>query len=194
MTDLNLPGDASPIERADARVAEALVPYAGEALVGALGEVSDFTDQEPLYAAAAAVIGTGALMRNLRVLRFGTRMLASHLLATALRGMIKRAVDRTRPHVAAEEGKAYELRSGRRYESDFNSFPSGHSAGAFSVARALGRDYPAAAWPALAAASAASAAQVVRSRHFPTDVVAGIAVGLLAEAAVARLIEAAEEV
>lgn len=194
MANLNLPDDSSSIEEVDAAVAVKFLPHAGQAAISAIGDVSGLTDQEPLYAAAAAVIGTGAVMRDLRTVRFGTRMLAAHLFATALRGMIKHAVDRTRPDVAAEEGRGYEMTKGKRFESDYNSFPSGHSAGAFAVARAVGREYPAAAWPALAAATAASAAQVLRSRHFTTDVLAGAAVGLLAEAAVNRLLSAAEQV
>jgi hypothetical protein len=37
-------------------LADALVPYAEQAAVKALGTVSDLSDQEPLYAASAAVL------------------------------------------------------------------------------------------------------------------------------------------
>jgi membrane-associated phospholipid phosphatase len=100
-------------------------------------------------------------------------------------------VDRTRPDAAAERGE-YVLRKGQRHESDFNSFPSGHSAGAFAVACAVARDYPGARVPAMALAGTAAVAQVVRSKHYVTDVVAGAMIGWLAEALVNRLIRRAE--
>ncbi|WP_300974570.1 phosphatase PAP2 family protein [Sphingomonas sp. LHG3406-1] len=180
----------APIEELDTAVADALLPIAGKAAVQGLGTVSDFSDQEPLYAASAAVLGTAALMRHGPTWRAGTRMLASHLLATALRGVVKQMVDRTRPDAAAERGE-YVLRKGRRQDSDYNSFPSGHTAGALAFAMAVGRDYPAARIPALTLASAASLAQVVRSRHYVSDVVAGAVIGLAAEALVDALVSVA---
>jgi membrane-associated phospholipid phosphatase len=193
MTKLELPDvDASTqIEEVDAAVATVLVPYAERGLVQVVGELSDFTDQEPLYAAAGAVIATGLVMRDERTIRAGTRVLAAHLLATALRGIVKRLVDRTRPDAAARRGE-YELTPGERFESDFNSFPSGHTAGAVAAARALGRHYPGSHHAWLGLASAASAAQIFRSKHYVTDVVAGAAIGLVAEEAVHRLLCRAE--
>lgn len=185
--------NASPLEEVDAAVADVLVPYAEHALIMAIGEISDLSDQEPLYAGAAAVIATGLIMRDGPTIQAGTRVLAAHLFATALRGVVKRLVDRTRPDAAARN-EEYELSEGSRYESDFNSFPSGHSAGAFAVARAVSREYPGGAIPALTLASAAGVAQVVRSKHFVTDVVAGIAIGLIAEAAVDLLLRRAKRV
>lgn len=195
MSKLELPevNASTPVEEVDAAVAEVLVPHAEHLAIRALGAASDLTDQEPLYAAAAAVIGVGLVTRDERTIRAGTRFLASHLFATALRGIVKRLVDRTRPDAAARRGE-YRLEKGERYESDFNSFPSGHTAGAVAVARALGRHYPGSynAW--LGLAGAASAAQVIRSKHFVTDVVAGAAIGIIAEEAVHRLLCRAERV
>ncbi len=195
MSDLSLPDvDANnPLEEADAVVADVFLPQADHGFVRAIGAASDLTDQEPLYAASGAVIATGLLMGDERTLRAGTRVLASHLLATAFRGVIKEMIDRTRPVPAAESGE-YELTEGRRRESDFSSFPSGHTAGAVAVARALGRHYPGSyhAWFGLA--GLASVVQVVRSKHYMTDVIAGAAIGLLAEEAVHRLLCRAERI
>ncbi len=96
MTKLELPAvDASTsIEEADAAIATVLVPHSQQAAVKVAGDISDLTDQEPIYAASAAVIGTGLLMRDERTVRAGTRILAAHLLATALRGVVKQLVDR----------------------------------------------------------------------------------------------------
>lgn len=196
MTQLkNLP-DIEPIhpaEDVDTAVADALVPYAGDGAVKALGAAAELSDQEPLYAAAAGVLITAVVMRDGPTWRTGTRILAAHMLATALRGVVKAMVDRTRPDAAARRGD-YVLREGRRQDSDFNSFPSGHTAGAVAVAMAVGRDHPGARWSAFALASLTGAAQIVRSRHYVTDVVAGAAIGIAAELLVDAVIIRAAKV
>lgn len=195
MTKPQLPevDTSTPLEELDAAVAQVLVPHAEHAAIRAMGAASDLTDQEPLYAASGATIAVGLLMRDERTLRAGTRILASHLFATALRGMVKHLVDRTRPDAAARRGE-YRLGKGERFESDFNSFPSGHTAGAVAVARALGRHYPGSYHAWLVLAGTAAIAQVIRSKHFVTDVAAGAAIGLIAEEAVHRLLCKAERI
>ncbi|GAA4016394.1 hypothetical protein GCM10022280_14260 [Sphingomonas swuensis] len=189
---INMPNvdTSTAMETIDAAVADALVPFAENGVIEALGAVSDLSDQEPIYAAAAATLATAVLLRDGRTWRAGTRMLAAHLLATALRGVVKAGVDRTRPDAAVRRGE-YVLRKGQRRDSDFNSFPSGHTAGALAVAVAIGRDYPAARGTALALAAGASVAQVVRSKHFVSDVLVGAAIGLAAEAAINALVRRA---
>src|SRR6476661_8792520 len=61
----NLPAidPVAPGEELDAAVADALLPYTGELGVRAIGAISDLSDQEPLYAAAAGVLATAAVMR-----------------------------------------------------------------------------------------------------------------------------------
>lgn len=196
MTDLkNLPHfePAAPVEEVDAAVADVLIPHAEKAAIRALGAVSDLSDQEPLYAAAAAVLVTATVLRDGPTWRTGTRILASHLLATALRGVIKKMVDRTRPEAAARRGD-YVLREGERHESDFNSFPSGHTAGAVAVAMAVGRDNPGARLPAISLAAVSGAAQILRSRHYVTDVVAGAVIGIVADELIDAVIVRARRV
>lgn len=177
----------APAEEVDAAIADALLPHEGGLAVRALGAVSDLSDQEPMYAAAAGVLATALVMRDGPTWRTGTRVLATHLLATALRGVVKSMVDRTRPEAAARRGK-YVLREGRRRDSDFNSFPSGHTAGAVAVALAVGRDNPAAKMPAYGLAALAGAAQIIRSRHYLTDVAAGALIGIAADHMIDALI------
>lgn len=196
MTDLqNHPHfePSAPGEGMDAAVADVLIPHAEGTAIKALGAVSDLSDQEPLYAAAAAVLATAMALRDGPTWRTGTRILASHLLATALRGVIKKMVDRTRPEAAARRGD-YVLREGERHESDFNSFPSGHTAGAVAVALAVGRDNPATRVPAIGLAALSGAAQILRSRHYVTDVVAGAVIGIAADALVDAVIVRAQRV
>ena len=181
------------LEQADLAVAGELLPFSENALVQAIGTVSDLSDQEPLYAASAAVIGTGVILRDDWTAQTGLRMLAAHLLATGLRGMVKQTVDRTRPDAAASRGH-YEAAIGDRYESDFNSFPSGHTAGAVAVARLVARRYPNSGLLALGLAGASAAAQVLRSKHYLTDVAAGAAIGWLAEELLHLLLARAERI
>ncbi len=191
----NLPevDPSNRFEEIDTAVADALVPLRDNRAVHALGTASDLSDQEPIYAAAAATLVTAALLRDGRTWRAGTRILAVHLLATALRGVVKAMVDRTRPEAAVRRGE-YVLQKGRHRDSDFNSFPSGHTAGAVAVARAIGRDYPGARGPGMALAAVAGGAQVVRSRHFVSDVVAGAVIGWVAEALIDAMIRVARKV
>jgi len=184
---------ASTLEQADLAVAGKLLPFSGDVAVRAIGAVSDLSDQEPLYAAAAGVIATGVLLRDDWTFQTGLRILASHLLATALRGVIKQTIDRTRPIAAAERG-AYELGPGQRYEADFNSFPSGHSAGAVAVARVVARRYPNSSRLAMSLAAAGSGAQVLRSKHYLTDVVAGATIGWVAEEVLHALLTRCERI
>ena len=174
-------------------IADKLLPYTGKTAVRAIGAVSDLSDQEPLYAAAAGTLVTAVLLRDGPTWRAGTRFLAAHLLATALRGIVKQLVDRTRPDAAADRGE-YVLRKGRRRDSDFSSFPSGHTAGAVAVALAVGRDYPAARLPAIGLAAAAGVAQVVRSKHYVSDVVAGALIGFAAEVMIDVVVSGAKRV
>lgn len=179
--------NASAIEQADVAVTKAVAPLRDSALVRALGLVSELADQPPLISICAATLAWGLVTRNPRLARCGSRMLAAELLATALKTVVKDSVDRTRPKVLVEEGR-YAFEPGDSHGHPITSFPSGHTAGAVTVARALARDYPDAAPAAYAAAVAVAAVQVPRCTHYPTDIVAGAMIGLVAEAVVSHLI------
>lgn len=179
--------DASALERADVAVTQAAAPYRETFVIRALGTLSELADQPQLFSICAGTAVLGLVTGNRRLTRTGMRMFASELLATALKTAIKRSVDRTRPHVLVEEGR-YEMRPGNSRGSHVTSFPSGHTAGAVSVARAFARDYPEHAAAAYAAAAAVAAIQIPRCKHYPTDLAAGAAVGLLSEAAVTLLL------
>lgn len=171
------------VEKGDVAVARAAAPARHHPLVRIAGQISEVADQPPLRAIVSATLVAGALARDKRLTVAAVRMLATHQLATSVKSVIKSAVDRTRPEVMLDSGH-YESGEGRHDESPFNSFPSGHSAGAVAVARAIGRDYPKAARPALAVALGLAAIQVPRGKHFVSDVIAGIAIGLAADAIV----------
>jgi membrane-associated phospholipid phosphatase len=108
-------------------------------------------------------------------------MLLAHELATLGKNLVKEQIDRTRPH-SAKSRREQSVKPGKHTAKTKTSFPSGHSAGALAVARAVGREYPALQAPALAAAAVVGGLQVPRLAHYPTDVGAGMVVGAVAEA------------
>lgn len=175
-----------PLEKADLAAADAVV-VEDEGLAGRmLGKFAELGDQPPLIALGAGVFAFGLAGGNRKLARTGLRMLAAHAVATALKGFVKDEVDRTRPGEALNGG-SYKLVRGRSRNGKLRSMPSGHSAGLAAVARAVGREYPRAAAPAGLAAASVTAAQLPSGNHFVSDVAAGVAIGLVSEAAVAAL-------
>lgn len=177
---------ASKAERIDAALSKALVRYRKNPAVRVLGAASEAADQPPLIGICLATIGAGAVLRRPRLLRAGLRMLAGELVATAAKGAIKHHVDRTRPHKMLRDGR-YSLHTdgkGGKDEGPWNSFPSGHTAGAVAVGRAVAREYPAALPAAGLAMATVALVQLPRGRHFASDVIAGAAIGAASEAVV----------
>src|SRR5689334_6122802 len=74
------------------------------------------------------------------------------------------------------------------------SMPSGHAMNAFAGAVLLGSIVPRARWALLALACAVALSRVYLGVHFPSDVLAGAALGAAIGAAVAWLLPRAEDV
>jgi membrane-associated phospholipid phosphatase len=110
-------------------------------------------------------------------------MLAAHQLATSAKNFVKQRVDRTRPRSRSDEDD-HKIKPGTDQSKEETSFPSGHSAGAAAVAHAFARDYPEYAAAAYGAGGLIALAQIPRCAHYPTDVGAGIAIGLASAEAV----------
>jgi membrane-associated phospholipid phosphatase len=188
--------DPGPAERAadaaldaDAAAAEAMAPYADTPW---LEPLADLGDQPQLRTLSAALIAAGlAAGRSSgygpRLARAGLRMLIAHQLATMAKNFVKNRVDRTRPRSIEGSGKDHRIEPGTNEEKEETSFPSGHAAGAAAAARAFAREFPELGAPAAAAGGALALVQVPRCAHYPTDIAAGLAIGLAAEAAVAAL-------
>lgn len=182
MTRKSRKGPSSGLKAFDRKAHEAAKPYEGTPPVKALSVVSELGDQPQMLALSGAVLAWGVIGGRPELRRAGMRMIASHLLATGIKNLVKRNVDRTRPF-AATDG-ADHPRPGRSESKEETSFPSGHSAGAVAVAQAFAREVPRHRGKALAGAGIIAAAQVPRCAHYPTDVGAGLAIGWLSEAMV----------
>jgi membrane-associated phospholipid phosphatase len=168
---------------ADAKAADSALPRRGSWPVRVLEPIADLGDQPPMRALCAAVIAAGLAGGDRRLAKAGVAMLAAHTLATLAKDFVKRRIDRTRPRSKGRAGKDHRPRMGRSEAKEETSFPSGHAAGAAAVARAFARSYPEHAAPAYAAAGIVALAQIPRCAHYPTDVGAGLAIGVAAEAA-----------
>ncbi len=168
------------VEQADVAAAEKLGRHRHSSPVRALGGLSEIADQAPAMTICGAVLAGGLIRRNARVAEAGARMLASILVATAIKGVVKRFVSRARPHVLFDQGR-YAFEPLGPQGGDWNSFPSGHTADAVAAARGLARVFPQRRAPAYAVAAGIGAVQIPRAKHYPLDVAAGAAIGIAAE-------------
>ena len=191
MGEIDAPGDCEPgAEAQDVALAQHAIELLGDnPVVEVVAKISKVADQPPMIALSAATLAAGLVAGNPRLAGGGVRMLAAHALATGIKAVIKKRVNRTRPFLLMEEDR-YETGGEGRDEKDVNSFPSGHTAGIVAVAGALGQSYPQARLPAYGIAATLAAVQVPRGAHYPIDVAVGAAIGWAAQALVGRAISA----
>lgn len=174
------------IEQADVAVSAEAGKLRHTPGVRLLGAASEIADQPPAFTLAAAATVAGFALGRPRLAEAGLRSLAVLTLVTAAKSAIKAVVVRTRPFMLLDHGH-YESGVMGPDEGPWNSFPSGHTANAVAVARAIARAAPEAEGPAMAAAIGIGVTQVPRAAHHPLDVVAGAALGLAVEAGVNAL-------
>ena len=174
---------AAPLLEIDRKSRELFKPYHSTAPVKALAWFGQSGDQLQLRVLSGGLLAIGLVRRDGRLIRAGARMLLSHELATLAKKAVKNRVDRLRPR-SVRRGKDIKPGPGHSKATELNSFPSGHSAGAMAVASAFAAEYPEHRASALAAGGAVGLAQVPTTRHYPSDVVAGAAIGVATDAVV----------
>jgi membrane-associated phospholipid phosphatase len=131
-------------------------------------------------------IAAGLALTGHRARRAAVRGLASVAVASTVSNVIgKGLTGRARP--AAQVPEARRLAHGRPRTT---SFPSGHAASAAAFATGTALELPVLGLPIGALAAAVGASRVVTGVHYPSDVVAGFAIGvgagLLTRRAVSR--------
>jgi membrane-associated phospholipid phosphatase len=174
---------ARRLHRADREAARKASARKDTPAMRAAAAIAELADQPPLIVFSAATLVVGLATRRPRIADAGGRMLASHLLATAIKTIVKRSVDRTRPH-SVDEGHGYRLENGDSTSHHYSSFPSGHTAGAVAVARAAARVWPERTRELAATAAGVGALQLPIGKHYATDVAAGAVIGFVSEALV----------
>lgn len=182
---------AGKLARVDRAVTNAAAAHRDAPAVKLLGAMSEVADQPPLILLGLGTIAAGAMLRRPAVMRSGVRILASELVATKLKSLVKHSVDRTRPEKAIATGK-HRFERGRSHDHEETSFPSGHAAGAVAVAGAIAQDVPGALVPAYLVAGSVAAIQMPRGKHYVLDVVVGAAIGLVAQKATSAVLRVAE--
>jgi membrane-associated phospholipid phosphatase len=173
---------AAALVDVDRLTARKTLPHEHSLPVRLLDHVADLGDQPQMRILCGSVIALGLIRGDRRLAGSGLKMLAAHTLATLAKDFVKHRVDRTRPRSVKKPGKDARPRAGRDTAKEETSFPSGHSAGAAAVGRAFAREYPEHAVSAYGGAAVLALAQIPRCAHYPTDVGAGVAIGLVAEA------------
>ena len=182
---------AKKVEQVDVELTHAAAQARNTPVMRAIGFVAELADQPPLIAASVGTFAIGLATGRRDLARGGARMLASHLLATGAKLVIKNRIARTRPSAALDKGeRRFELDDAG--EHDETSFPSGHTAGAVAVAMAASRDIDGVAAPAAAATAMVAASQPPAGNHYLLDVVAGGAIGWAAEAVVSAVFDRLE--
>jgi len=131
-----------------------------------------------LFLALAAVVS----VRRRRWRELAETAVAIALTALVIDHMLKPAIGRERPFARTP---AVLVIGGR---PDDASFPSGHAGNAFAGAFVLGRAVPGAAWIWWLLAAAVAYSRVYLGVHYPADVIAGAAVGVLVAAAVSGML------
>ena len=136
------------------------------------------------YGPVAAAVAVALLIIGL-MLRMPREAVAGRvgLLAVMLGGLsgqvVKNLFCRSRP-LAEKSGQFFVEFPCLGKGSGFISFPSGHSVTAFAMAFVLSRAYPRYAFLFYGLAGLVALSRVYLAKHFPSDVVAGAALGLLA--------------
>src|SRR3954452_20555225 len=175
----------------DDRANRIFKPYAGSPPVRVLDFFSKLGDQPELRLIAGGLMVAGTFAANDRLVRAGARMIIAHEAATLAKDRLKTEIDRTRPRSASGR-KEKKPKKGKHTAKERTSFPSGHSAGAIAAARAFSREFPEHGAAAMGAASVIAASQIPRCAHYPTDVAAGVLLGLTTEAITAAAWNAAD--
>lgn len=123
-------------------------------------------------AAPVSVLGIGILKKDSTLTRKGLYIVGSFCISSALTLGLKYTVNRERPFVTYPEIQ-------KLSNAGSKSFPSGHTSGAFSTATSLSIAFP--KWyviaPSFLWASGVGYSRMHLGVHYPSDVLAGAAIG-----------------
>ena len=165
-----------PLEGMD----ESLSPETTESLSIVRGVGRAFGDPFVGLGLTAGTALVGALTQHEDIKQIGIVSLKALLAADIATGILKVTVGRARPDYSSHPDDFRPF----SFNRDQYSFPSGHTAHAFSIATVLTRRFGQThAWVPYAVYSVATATAVSRvldRQHWVTDVVAGAAIGTLA--------------
>jgi undecaprenyl-diphosphatase len=129
------------------------------------------------------LIAIGIAAKQVRLRRAGLAMILAVIISGAVTSAMKELIARPGPRA----DNHIQVRSW--LETRYGRFPSSHSAVMFSAASVLSAFVPPAAIPAFTVATLVCYERIYKSTHFPSDIFAGIWIGLIvARLLIARLI------
>lgn len=153
----------------DRAVSEAVATTSTPALDGPISRLSNAANGGWLWLAVAAVV---ALVGGRRGRRSALRALLALGVASATANVaVKGVARRRRPQRPGDAERGVAMPSS-------SSFPSGHTASAFSFATAMTSETPWLALPLFGVASLVGYSRVHAGVHYPSDVIAGCVLGL----------------
>jgi membrane-associated phospholipid phosphatase len=104
----------------------------------------------------------------------GVAGLAAVIASGILVQVFKHLVGRARPRMTLPPWEHF----GPSFDSDLHSFPSGHTTTSFALAAVLAARFPRQAWIFYGVAALVGVGRVVGGSHYPSDVLAGVVLGL----------------
>jgi len=129
-----------------------------------------------LVALSAVLLAVGYWYRRPVMQRAGLYSLIAHGISALLAQALKHAIGRPRPRLMhADAGFGWHP----SFQAGLDSFPSGHASASFALATVLARYFPAFGAIAYGTAGLIAVSRVIRGSHYPTDVLAGLFLGLL---------------
>jgi membrane-associated phospholipid phosphatase len=172
--------------RADVAIARASARCATPKEAKTLQALTFLADEKLLIAGAALFWGATRLGRcDGCTAREADRMLLSVAIASALPHLLKHVFARERPDRTVGRRRRSIPRSGQAWDS----FPSGHAMHIGAIAGPLLRLVPRRLRPAvLPALISLAASRVLLLAHYPSDVAAGLGIGVAIERGVSRLL------
>jgi membrane-associated phospholipid phosphatase len=119
-----------------------------------------------------------------RIKRYVFSAVAAIICSGILVQILKHMIGRPRPRFGDLWGIA-----GPTFISGFDSFPSGHSATSFAVAAVTACCFPKIRWHIFVVASGIAASRVLLGSHYPSDVAAGMVLGIVTGNLVVKWLE-----
>ncbi|MFQ5736208.1 MAG: phosphatase PAP2 family protein [Thermodesulfobacteriota bacterium] len=123
----------------------------------------------------------GSRLRGTELKAAGRQALYAFAVSGIAAHLLKAAFERPRiPHGAGAVANLLANPSFIDLSGRFNSFPSGHAAASFSVAYVLAKKYPSLGFLFYTVAALVGASRIYLGSHYPTDVLFGALLGILA--------------
>ncbi len=144
-------------------------------LIDHVGDIGNYLGKGlTLVLISLTVGGIGLWMQSDRWKFAGFYSLLAHGIAALITQFLKHTLSRPRPRLM--DTTEWEIRP--TLENGLDSFPSGHTSGSFSMAMVLAYYFPKGKVLWFGLASFNAICRVIKGSHFPTDVLAGLLIGI----------------